>query len=67
VINEKRAVKWWLHMLKMNKSVIKYSVKFQCIVTLTDWDDDVLILQYYWELSEDIKDKIAWRDCSEEL
>ncbi len=51
----------------MNKSAIKYSVKFQYIVILTDWDDDVLILQYYWELSEDIKDKIAQRDWSEEL
>ncbi len=67
VINEKRAVKQWLYTLKMNKSVIKYSVKFQYIVALTDWNDDVLISQYYWELSEDIKDKIAWRDCSEEL
>jgi len=67
VINEKRAVKWWLHTLKMNKLAVKYSVKFQCIAALTDWDDDVLVSQYYWELSEDIKDKIAWRDCSEEL
>ncbi len=67
VINEKRAVKWQLYTLKMNKSAVKYSVKFQCIVILTDWDDDVLILQYYWELSKDIKDKIVWRDQSEEL
>ena len=67
VIDEKRAVKWWLYMLKMNKSAIKYSVKFQHIVTLTDWDDDILVLQYYWGLSEDIKDEIVWRDCSEEL
>jgi len=67
VINEKRAVKWQLYMLKMNKSAIKYLTKFQCIAALTDWDNDVLILQYYWELSEDIKDKIVWRDQSEEL
>ncbi len=67
VINEKRAVKWQLYILKMNKSAVKYSVKFQCIVILTNWDDDVLVLQYYWELSKDIKDKIVWRDWSEEL
>jgi len=36
VINEKRAAKWWLYTLKMNKSVIKYSAKFQCITVLTD-------------------------------
>ncbi len=47
VINKKRAVKWWLYTLKMNKLAVKYSVKFQCIVILTDWDNDVLILQYY--------------------
>ncbi len=67
MIDEKRAVKQWLYTLKMNKLVIKYSAKFQHIVALTDWDDDVLILQYYWELSKDIKDKIVWKDCSEEL
>ncbi len=42
-------------------------MKFQCIAVLTDWDDDVLVLQCYWELSKDIKDKIVWRDWSEEL
>ena len=51
----------------MNKSAAKYSVKFQHIVILINWDNDVLILQYYWELSEDIKDEIVWRDCLEEL
>ncbi len=59
MINEKRAVKWWLYILKMNKSVIKYLAKFQCIVILTDWNDDVLVLQYYWELSKNIKNEIV--------
>jgi len=67
VINEKRAAEQWLYTLKINKSAVKYLAKFQHIAVLTDWNDDVLILQYYWELSEDIKDKIVWRDCSEEL
>ncbi len=67
VVDEKRAVKQQLHTLKMDKSAAKYSVKFQCITALTDWDDDALVSQYYWELSEGIKDEIAWRDCSEEL
>jgi len=67
VIDEKRAAEWWLHTLKMNKSAIKYLIKFQHIVALTDWDNDVLVSQYYWELSEDIKDEIVWRDCPEEL
>ncbi len=59
VINEKRAVKQWFYTLKMNKSAVKYLMKFQCIAALTDWNNDVLVLQYYWELSKDIKDKIA--------
>jgi len=60
VINEKRVVKWWFYILKMNKLTVKYSVKFQYIAVLTDWDDDVLILQYYWELNKSIKNEIAW-------
>ncbi len=67
VIDEKRAAEQWLYTLKMNKLAVKYSVKFQHIVALTDWDNDVLVLQYYWGLSEDIKDEIVWRDCPEEL
>ncbi len=59
VINEKRAVKWWLYTLKINKSAVKYLMKFQHIAALTDWDNDVLVLQYYWRLSKDIKDEIA--------
>ncbi len=52
-------MKQQLYTLKMNKSAIKYLMKFQHIVALTDWDNDVLVLQYYWELSEDIKDEIV--------
>jgi len=59
IINKKRAVKQWLYILKMNKLTVKYSVKFQCIAVLTDWDNDVLILQYYWRLSKSIKNEIA--------
>ncbi len=36
VINEKRVVKQWFYILKMNKSAVKYSVKFQYIAVLTD-------------------------------
>ena len=59
VINKKWVAEQWIYTLKMNKLVIKYAVKFQCITVLTDWDDDILVLQYYWELNETIKDEIA--------
>ncbi len=43
----------------MNKLAVKYLMKFQYIVILTDWDNNVLILQYYWELSKSIKNEIT--------
>ncbi len=67
VIDEKWAAEWWLHILKMNWSAAKYAVKFQHITALTDWDDDILVSQYYWELNETIKDEIVRRECSEKL
>jgi len=67
VVDEKQAAERWLHILKMNKSAVKYAAKFQWIAALTDWDDDTLILQYYWELNEAIKDKIVRMNQSEEL
>jgi len=48
VVNKKWAVKRWLHILKMNKSAVKYAAEFQWIAALMNWDDDTLVLQYYW-------------------
>ncbi len=51
----------------MNKSAVKYAAEFQWIMILTDWNDDTLILQYYWELNKAIKDEIVKMNWSEEL
>ena len=51
----------------MKKSAAKYAAEFQWIAALTDWDDDALVLQYYWELNEAIKDEIARINWPEEL
>jgi len=67
VVNKKQAAKRQLHILKMNKSAAKYAAEFQQIAALTDWDDDALVLQYYWGLNETIKDEIARMDWPEEL
>jgi len=67
VVDEKRAAERRLHTLKMNRSAAKYAAEFQCIAALTDWDDDALVSQYYWGLSETIKDEIARRERPEEL
>ncbi len=67
IVDEKWAAERWLHILKMNKSAVKYAAEFQQIMALTDWDNDTLVLQYYWELNEAIKDEIAKMNQSEEL
>jgi len=67
IVNEKQAAERWLYILKMNKLAVKYAAKFQWIAVLTDWDDNTLILQYYWELNEAIKDEIVRMNWSEEL
>ncbi len=67
VVNEKQAAKRQLHILKMNKSAVKYMAEFQWIATLMNWDNDALVLQYYWELNKTIKDKIVRMNQPEEL
>jgi len=67
IVNKKQAAERRLHILKMNKSAVKYAAEFQQIAALMDWDDDALVLQYYWGLNETIKDEIARMDRPEEL
>jgi len=67
VVDEKWAAERWLHILKMNKSAAKYAAEFQQIAALTNWDDNALVLQYYWGLNKTIKDEIARMDRPEEL
>ena len=67
VVDEKQAAERRLHILKMDKSAAKYAAEFQRIAALTDWDDDALVLQYYWGLNKTIKDEIARMDRPEEL
>ncbi len=67
VVDEKQAAERQLHILKMNKSAVKYAAEFQRIAALMNWDDDALVLQYYWGLNETIKDEIVRMDQPEEL
>jgi len=67
VVNEKWAAERRLHILKMNKLAVKYAAEFQRIATLMDWDDDALVLQYYWGLNKTIKDEIVRMNWPEEL
>jgi len=67
IVDEKWAAKRQLHILKMNKLTVKYVAEFQWITALMNWDDDTLVLQYYWELNETIKDEIVRMNWPEEL
>ncbi len=67
VVNEKWAVKRQLHILKMNKSTVKYATEFQWVTALMNWDDNALVSQYYWGLNKAIKDEIVRMDRHEKL
>jgi len=67
VVNEKQTAERQLHILKINKSTAKYAAEFQRIAALMNWDDDALVLQYYWGLNETIKDEIVRMNWPEEL
>jgi len=67
VVNEKWAAERRLHILKMNKLTVKYAAEFQRIAVLMNWDDDTLVLQYYWGLNETIKDEIVRMNQPEKL
>ncbi len=67
IVNKKQAAERQLHILKMNKSAVKYAAEFQWIAALMNWDNDALVLQYYWGLNETIKDEIVRMNQPEEL
>jgi len=67
IIDKKQAVKQHIHILWQNESVIKYSMKFQWIATLTEWNNETFTSQYYWELKDTIKNKIVRMRRSENL
>jgi len=67
IVNKKQAAKRWLHILKMNKLTVKYAAEFQRIAALINWDNNTLVLQYYWELNKTIKDEIVRMNQPEKL
>ncbi len=67
VVNKKWAAERQLHILKMNKSAVKYAAEFQWIAALMNWDNNALVLQYYWGLNKTITDEIVRMNWPEEL
>ena len=67
VVNEAQAAETKLLSLWQKHDAAEYTVKFQHITSLTDWNDSILMTLYYWELREFIKNKIVRADWSEIL
>ncbi len=67
IVDEKWAAERQLHILKMKKSAVKYAAEFQWIAALMNWDNNTLVLQYYWELNKTIKDEIVRMNWPEKL
>jgi len=67
IVNKKQAAEQYIHTLQQNKSAVKYSMKFQWIVTLTEWNNKTFTLQYYWRLKDTIKNEIVRMNRSENL
>jgi len=67
IVNEKQVTEQCIYILWQNESVIKYSIKFQQIATLTEWNNKFFTSQYYWELKDTIKDEIVRMNKLENL
>ena len=58
-IDKERTVKRQLYNLRQKESTVIYSISFQHITTNTKWDDTAFTSQFYQELREKAKNKIA--------
>ena len=67
IVNEKSAAAQKVSIIWQNGLTVRYTVKFQRVVILMKWDDNVLNYQFYWELKNVIKNEIIRSDRSEEL
>ena len=48
--------------MQQDKSAAEYSIKFKWYSALTEWDDDALIVMYWRELKENVKNQLAFDD-----
>ena len=57
-INVKWIIKWELINLQQRESAVSYAAKFQRITFKTEWEDVLLITQFYREQKNNIKNDI---------
>ena len=64
-MNSKKKAECKLKHLKQKKSASNYAAEFRQIVSVLDWNDEVYVSLFYWELKNEVKDeltKIEWSD-----
>jgi len=64
-VNLKKEVECKLEHLKQKESVLNYAAEFRQIVTVLDWNNEVYVSLFYWELKNEVKNeltKIEWSD-----
>ena len=66
-VNSKRKIECKLEHLKQKESASNYVVKFRQIVSVLDWDDEVYVSLFYWELKNEVKNELAKIEWSDNL
>ena len=58
-VNSKRETEHKLKHLKQKESASNYAAKFRQIVSVLDWDNEMYVSLFYWELKDRIKNKLT--------
>ena len=66
-VNFKKETEWKLEHLKQKKSVFIYVTDFRQVIFILNWDDEVYVLLFYWELKDEIKNELAKIEWSDDL
>ena len=53
--------------MKQKKSAFIYAADFRQITSILDWNDEIYVLLFYWELKDEIKNKLAKIKWSDDL
>ena len=58
-VNSKKETECKLKHLKQKKSASNYTAEFRQIVSVLDWNDEVYVSLFYWELKNEVKNKLT--------
>ena len=69
-VNSKREAECKLEHLKQKKSALNYATEFKQIVSVLNWNNKIYVSLFYWELKDEIKNKlmkIEWSDNLDDM